>query len=963
MPPNEDDPSHGGQRMPDGRVMFEDGEAAIAAIMDAMNLGGADGLQDLMGHRPSTEDKQLSRWPIMPHTVDGRSIDDQTKVAIAKEIELARDKVLKNVKRTRKESQTPLEQDPSFKALFDILLKNATSPEQVTRLTQGYLVTQIQKVMGKILDVGMRDQDGNIVTMQSIEAGVMEQNQALWDSINQYARVPEWIAFRYALETRALENYGLEPGYDNTFALLADPSEIYMFGFNEEAEEMPTPKVERKTPENKRMTPEKLGRFFQFPGLQKLIDADAYERHPAAMSTNLTILAEYFCENDDVLTKNKVTPEDVQKWLEAKFLENQPSIDVAWYIWARLQGTTFERASTFIEQYILDLHAKNDPWLFEIGLKKREQCRGVGSLFELYNFALASFEYSMNPEDKLRKPDFCNLLPSIYLVQRALASEVYGGRHDRNIGTLLSYYQDRSADFVPEFQCLASLDFTKDSLEPLRQAIDIETDPPYEWTNIPGFELLDPMEIYKAGTMNKFIAASRLFGEALDRLFKIENAKVWMRFKKEVIEKLHPIKQKALISMIEEAAIPLAAKAIFENSTTDEVVDVARGQSQPNLEERRIILPGDIRWEELVGKGLDPSRLSSAAELEVVRRQLQGARGAENILRYLMSHVGTMRPSEVVRPNSDAPHDQIVSEFGESPDLLSLLDMATMLTYLGYTPDEVQAEIASQAELADSASRPELAMIGIESELAAVTPDGRIINPTKFGWLFNILPRDPKDRVVNEIMTAPTTGPFMQAMLFQMMTDKRFGLVNADELWRQSKIPGRSPSSLHLNISIPAGLPFTQDLIHSYMGELQRIQWLVHGGSDKQRPVAHGRVSNWRRNSLLDVMDNVDKGTKTEIRNLALEQDGSHISQMRELQFLASACIQMMKEQAGQKLTPSGKVMAEIYRRFQIESRGINEHTLGFEMAARDLLQRYATEIAGELKLSKTKKETGIITI
>lgn len=961
MPEHRDDElPHGGRRMPDGRVSFNDGEAAIEALLGALGIGPDTDFEELLGrHHPSDEDRQLSKWPILPHTVDGKTPDDETKAEIAREIEASRAAVVRDVRRPREESKIPLEQDPSFKALFDILLKNASSPEQVTRLTRGYITTQVQRVMSKIMEVGMSGPDGRVVTMQGIEDEVVRQNPARWDTL-ALARIPEWIAFRYGLETRAFETYGLEPGHDSVFTLLADPTAVYMLGFDPETEEEATPKVERKIPESKRMTPEKLARFFQFPGLQRLIEIDAYHRDPATLGTNLGVLAEYFCENDDVLTKNKVTPEDVQKWLEAKFLENKPSKEVAWYVWGKLQGTTFERASTFIEQYILDDHAKNDPWLFELGLKNREQCRGTGSIFELYAFAIASFEYSMNPADKLRKPDFCKLLPSIYLLQRVLASQIYGG--DRHVQALLAYYDEKSADFVPEYNGLENLDLAKDSLEPLRLALDLEDQPPHEWTNIPGFELLDPMEIYKAGTINKLVAMGNLAGPVLDKILKTEDATILRRFKKEVMDKLHPVKQKVLKQVIEEAAMPLAAKAIFAESSTDEVVEVARGQTKPDLS-RRIILPGDVAWDELVGTHFDAARLTGAAELEVVRRQLKGARGAEAITGYLMSHVDTMRPSEVVRPNAEAPHDRIVREFGESPDLLSLLDMATLLTYFGYDSDQVFAEISDQANISDAAARPELASIGIESELAANTPEGRIINSDKFAWIFNVLARDLKDRMVNEVMTAPTTGPFMQAMFFQMMIDKRFGLINPDELWRQSEIPGRSPSSLHLNVSIPTGLPFTPDLIHRYMEELQRIQWLVHGGSSKQHRVAHGRVSNWRKRSLLDVTGAVDKNTKVEIRNLALEQDGSHIDQMRELQLLASACIQMMKEQGGKKLSPSGHVMAEIYRRFQIESRGVTEHTPGFEAAARGLLQRYSDEIATELKLAPTKKETGIITL
>lgn len=209
-------------------------------------------------------------------------------------------------------------------------------------------------------------------------------------------------------------------------------------------------------------------------------------------------------------------------------------------------------------------------------------------------------------------------------------------------------------------------------------------------------------------------------------------------------------------------------------------------------------------------------------------------------------------------------------------------------------------------------------------------------------------------------MTAPTTSPVMQAMLFSLMTDPRFRLVHTERLWEQTAREDRSPSSLHLNISIPPGLPFTSDLIHGYMNDLQRMQWIACGGDAKQRPIAKGRVSRWRPFSLLDVMG-VDKTTKAEIRNLRLEEHGEHVTRMKQLQLLASACIQLMREQAGLKLSESGRVMAEIYQKFQIESHSIRGTEPGAAIAAEQLITKYSAEIERELHLPPISKKEGII--
>jgi len=566
---------------------------------------------------------------------------------------------------------------------------------------------------------------------------------------------------------------------------------------------------------------------------------------------------------------------------------------------------------------------------------------------------------SIVPEDRAKYNDLMASLPSMYILQTVLASQVYARNEDAEY--MIAHYSDHPTDFAPEYASVHDLDLNTASFDMVRDLFLEDFEPAsYEWTQIKGFELLDPIEVFKNSTRNRHEAVARLFGVVTKKLSEVTDARIFEKFKIEVIDKIDPVVGRLILEAMKKCALPVAAEALFKKHDSDTIVAVARGEELP-AEKSDIIMPGDVAWSELFGEPFKAERISIAAERELLSRHLQGARGADEITRYLMGHVDTMRPSEVVRPQPDAPHDWIIAEFGSSPDLLGLLDLATLLTYLGYDSDQIKTEIALQAELADSFARPELAQIGVESEMVSEAPEGRIVNPEPFAWMFNVLPQDPKDKPVNEVMTAPSSSPVMQAMILSTMTDERFGFVDTHRLWEQTARTDRSPNSLHLNVSIPSTLPFTPDLIDGYMGELQRVQWLAYGGDKTQRSIARGRVSPWQTGSLLDVMGSAHQRTKAEIRNLRLEKDGSHITRIGQLQLLASACIQYMMERAGLTMTPSGRIMSAAYHEFQAEAKQLSGTEEALAIRATELIERYSTHIASELKTGEVKKKTGII--
>ena len=112
------------------------------------------------------------------------------------------------------------------------------------------------------------------------------------------------------------------------------------------------------------------------------------------------------------------------------------------------------------------------------------------------------------------------------------------------------------------------------------------------------------------------------------------------------------------------------------------------------------------------------------------------------------------------------------------------------------------------------------------------------------------------------------------------------------------------------------------------------------------------------------MADKHDK-IKVEMRSLSLDKEGDYGRQIEILQLLTSAGVQFMREKAGLRLSPSGRVMAQIYEEYSRGAKIVLQtpQDTNVQVAARTLMEKYAELIATELSRARSSKPTGIVRV
>ncbi|MFA6528925.1 MAG: hypothetical protein WCT46_05305 [Candidatus Gracilibacteria bacterium] len=818
--------------------------------------------------------------------------------------------------------------------LLTQLLPHATDPDQVRQLVWGYIVSCC-----------MQENGGNSMfgfALSNYSYYLSQMPRPMYYALASSARNGQLLKlFIDGADIDQVVIYVAEGSADSALVIMADPG-----GVPSSVDDLPN--VRRAIPDEKRMTSAKLSRLLQLPGLNDYMTRDKDDWFKTMSGgTNLAIIAEYFCENDDAVNMNEITVQNVNDWLVAKFEKNKPGLDVAHYQLFRLQGTAFSEVGNFIQEYILDLHQSERPWLFELAGITRADCGTESPLFFLYSKVLVCVIDERVPIEDSRLVELGSVLPGKEWSRSFIRSESnFIWSFSSRLGSLTDRISELSLSKIAGnndvFNAFA-LDFFK-----VFDGVCVVD----EWVEHPGFEILDPMMISKYANENYASVSENILKVMVEKIKGMSSLEL-LRFKNEVADRLPADRGAYVQSLITELAQEMAVRVHFESLDPEVLVAVARGD-QSSLLKRSIILPGDVGYGELVGL----VRREPLAERALLNKYLRGVRGWEQIIRYLLSHSDSMRPSELILPYPDAPNREVIREYGDSPDLLSLLQMATLLVYLGYNPDQIMVEIAAQAQLSSQGTHSSLTTVGLEFEQLGASEEGIIINPTRFSWLFNALAAglDP-----NEVMTAATASGAMQGLMMSMITDGRFQFMNPDMLWGGQA--GSSPrSSLHLNMALPQDLPFNHHAVEKAMSPLQLASWFMHDNGNAQVPQGSASfVRGWRKRSLLDVYRNKRPDLKFELRRFALEKDGSHLDQILWFQMLGSAGMQYMREEAALILSPSEKIMSGLYRAFAEELRSVRTDGSGVAMAG-EIVKKYASQVAAELCVSNTvEKKSGIV--
>lgn len=887
---------------------------------------------------------QLDNWPIIPSAVPGNIIGMVERWRLETAVEQAVDYIRKEIQRLgiKDPAYVDRENGVQYKFLIDTMLKYSRTPEQIMNMVNGYIAfcaRESGQFRNPLLDsIGNRYHDGysNVRIIDQSFSGPQKMNalegyfgEKKYRSLDKYARNPVLHTVTHGLAKEPVYRYGNEPFYDGAYFMMADPTSVDHDGLDSE-----DTVVERKVPENKRMTKEKLARLLQFPNLEDFIIADRDMAGPA-IGSNLAIIAEYFCENNSAIYLNEIGSKELGAWLSEKFAKYNPPLEVAYYVWARFQQTEFEGAASFIETYLTDFIAKNHPWLFEAAGVSPNGPFKPGQIFEIYIAALQKLQE--DPND----PNYHKLLEII--PAREIALPFTKSKNPE--------YRKSVEIFLKEFKVPAghiTREYTREKFieDPTQMFIDILNEKEVsleEWKGHEGFELLDPFAISGIKGSLRSWAVSGLQQNVLKTLDQMSLTDLFV-FRNTVAEKVKSPTIKTKVNQIIAIAIDKAyAEAISKELSTPVLVDMVRGKEVDLGGVIPVIasLPPELR------RAPSSGSLPYMAEAALLSKHFAGARGGDEIVKYLLAQRHSMNPIELIMPFPDAPNLEILKLYKESPNLLLFLSMSTILMYLGYSYDEILAIIEELVEQTETASREELSTIGVELEQVGGV-NGKVIATDHFAQLFNVLPSG-NDRHCNEILSMPSTSPRAQKALLDIITNPTHGYLDTQALREAEKLAKQPLSSLHINIGLPAGLGLSPMEIGAQVNPIIKATWLAHGG-DVQSSMAKGVARRWAHGSLLDVFGNKDQGTKLEIKNAALEEDGSHGTEMDNIFLIASACMQQAKSSRGIKTSNAGAVMAEIFEAFRKEVDRL-KFSVDEADSAKKLLAEYASRVKAELNL------------
>lgn len=892
---------------------------------------------------PTPKDEELENWPLIGAVVPERLIGMVEKWRLETAVDQAISYINKKLKDLgiKDPSFADREQSVQFKFLIETMLKYSRTPEQIQNMVNGYLlfcVRECGQFKSPLLDTiermradghGMKVIDHSFFGPAKMNALRADLGEKRYRSLDEYSRNPVLHTVTHGLAQEPIYRYSREPFYDSAYFIMADPTKVDHDGLDTE-----NTVVDRNVPGNKRMTPEKLARLLQFPDLEDFIVEDRDMAGPC-IGSNLAIIAEYFCENNGSVYLNKIDSKMVEDWLREKFTKHHPPLEVAYYVWARFQQTEFEDAAGFIEDYIADFHEKNNPWLFEAAGETAKRPLQPGQIFGIYIAALQKLQ--QNPED----PNYLKLLE--ILPPREIALPFTKSKNPKYRESVDAYLKGFK---VPAGHLVREYNRERFEADPTQMFIDIlnEREVSIEkWEAYEGFELLDPFAIKGIQGSLRSWAVGALKDNIIKSLDHMSLTDLFI-FRNTVAEEVRsPAIRKKLEAIIAVAIDKAYGETISRSLSTPLLVDMARGQV---VDLREVIpavaaLPPDLR------RAPSSGRLPEIAEAALISKHLKGARGGDEMVRFLLAHRHSMNPVDLILPFPDAPNLEIIKLYKESPNLLLFLSMSTILMYLGYSHDDILAIINELVERTESSSRPELSTIGVEWEQVGEV-EGRIIATDRFAELFNVLPSG-NDRGCNEILSMPSTSPKAQAALLDLITHPAHGYLDTEALWAAEQATQQALSSIHINIGLPAGLGLSQMELGAQVDPIIKATWLSHGG-DIQSSMAKGVARRWAHSSLLDVFGDKDQGTKLEIRNAALEKDGSHNPEIDNIFLIASACMQHAKSSHGIKTSTAGAVMAEIFEEFRREVDKLR-FSLDETNSARRLLDDYAARVRAELSL------------
>jgi hypothetical protein len=892
--------------------------------------------------RQRRKEDEMDNWPIIGSEVPERELGMVESWNLEAAIEHAIDHIRVAIKEMgiRDPLYVDEENGIQFKFLIDTMLRYSRTPEQISNMVNGYIAYCVRECRqhefrNPMLDrIGSDGFDFRVIDRSCFgpqKMDILEENlgDKKFRTLNKYSRNPAIHTVSQGFAQEPIQRYSRESFYDGAYFIMSDPTDVYHDAtFDDEL-------IERRTPEDKRMTKAKLARLLQMPDIEDYIIADREMGGPA-IGSNLAIIAEYFCEEENAVYLNSIDPENIEKWLKGKFIQHNPPLEVAFYVWARFQQTEFEAVAEFIEQHILALLKKEDFWIFEATGREMKEYSGPGYVF---NLLVTAVENLMDNPDDPNYQRLLRIIPGREIIQIFTKSKNEGYRKEAEY-----YLKNLKID-----SSHVTRDYTDERFRenPGQMMVDVLNEPDYlveDWKIHEGFELLDPIAIAALDGSIRSWGIDSIRANIFKMLDKLDLSELFI-FRNAIVVNVENLRMKAKLEEIITTLIDKAyGEALSEDVNIEVLVDMVRGKEVDPVSAMPAIksLSPEMRRMPSAGK------LPEMAEKSLIVSVFKNARGADEIIKFLMRNRGSMNVVELISPFPDAPNFEIIKRYGESPNLLLFLSMSTILMYLGYSYEDILSIINDLVEKTENEIRPEVGTVGLEWEQVG-GEIGNEIATDHFSELFNVLPQGG-DAHCNEILSHPSTSADVQNVLMGIITDPQNGYMNTDRMWSVQGEAGVPLSSLHVNVGVPKDLDISSTQIHGYLGPVLRAAAISRGAKASDRYTEFGCARRWAPGSLFDVLGDKNPDVKFELRSTALEEDGSHSDEIRNVVMIASACMQHAKDANGKPVTSSGKVMAEIFTAFAKEAE-----TLKFSVDqagdASVLLDFYANRVRDELNL------------
>lgn len=544
------------------------------------------------------------------------------------------------------------------------------------------------------------------------------------------------------------------------------------------------------------MPPEKLMRFLRLQNCagwyEEEVDQAAYTYNPDGISTTLSVVAEYFAEVDHQGTV--IEERDIDAWVEAKLAAHDPDYYTTLYWCGRLMWSSFHAVAE--KRLIPHLRKK---LLSQGGARFKTSGESEKDYFALLAEAVQLLIAASQPT-----------FQDIFEVFKLLPAAEYfppAGKNDEEGAARSDSLEDLAEKIGVK---IVEVAYGLDVEEILDLFIASDATPRYMLTDDDGWVSVFDEEVrlsgfglFDADEVRRMMAF--MYGNYVDVLLEVFENKVGGATDEQMRRLITAVQDGTLVlkggnkevmtSAVRDFYVDKAGAELFagvEDSFVHEIIEMPDAASLRHIESLASFT-STVRG--VIASG---SSVSEIAERELLGRSLGATREGTGLISYLMKHRNAMRVSELVRPFPDAVNPLIIKECRDHPDLFALLQLTTLLEYLGFEPDAVVQEVLFHAKKACELHHPEMHPVGAEIENANYR--GQLLT-SRYGWLTNVMVAGSDWESSHEVTTARTYSPYLQSILIALIGDPRFKFINPDKLWSYQQ-QGIRASSIHVSLSM-----------------------------------------------------------------------------------------------------------------------------------------------------------------